>query len=150
MAESDTETGELDIRVMHGKRPNVYFAFECKCLNVIRKGHRRSQSGKYVGTGGMGCFLSGQYAGGSDCGGMIGYVMDNDVDYAKLAVNQALKKYKKSLGLQEPAQLAPASMLKDEFLCSKTKHSIKGNTVKIYHIFLAYNVEPAKYRPFRN
>ncbi len=139
-AKSDTETGELDIRVMHGKRPNVYFAFECKCLNVIRKGQRNSQSGKYVGAGGMGCFLSGQYAAGSDCGGMIGYVMDNDVDYAKLAVNQALKKYKKSLALREPAQLAPASILKEESLFSETKHSIKRNTFKIYHIFLAYGI----------
>ncbi len=139
-AESDTETGELDIRVMHGKLPTVYFAFECKCLNVIRKGQRNSQSGKYVGAGGMGCFLSGQYAGGSDRGGMIGYVMDNDVDYAKLAVNQALKKYKKSLGLQDPAHLAPASILKEEPLCSETKHSIKRNTFKIYHVFLAYGI----------
>jgi len=88
----------------------------------------------------MGCFLSGQYAGGSDRGGMIGYVMDNDVDYAKLAVNQALKKYKKSLGLQDPAHLAPASILKEEPLCSETKHSIKRNTFKIYHVFLAYGI----------
>lgn len=139
-AERDTETGELDIRVMHGKRPNVYFAFECKCLNVIRRGQRNSQSGKYVGAGGMGCFLSGQYAGGNDCGGMIGYVMDNDVDYAKLAINNALNKYKKSLGLLQPAQLVPASILREESLCSETKHDIKGNTFKIYHLLLAYGI----------
>lgn len=139
-AASDTETGELDIRVMHGKRPKVFFAFECKCLNVIRKGRRHSQTGKYIGAGGMGCFLSGQYAWGSDSGGMIGYVMDNDVDYAKLAVNRALVKNKKSLEVREPFQLKLASILREESRCFETVHYIKGNLFTIYHIFLAYDL----------
>jgi hypothetical protein len=32
---NDVESGELDIRVLHGKRPTVFFAFECKCLTGV-------------------------------------------------------------------------------------------------------------------
>lgn len=67
--EKDIESGELDIRVMHGMRPKVFFAFECKRLNVIRNGKYASLAGEYVGQEGMGCFLSGKYDGGGDCGG---------------------------------------------------------------------------------
>lgn len=136
---SDTESGEIDIRVMHGKRPKVFFAFECKCLNVIRAGKRDSQAGKYVGTGGMGCFLSGQYEGGSDCGGMIGYVMDNDREYAKIAVNSALTKNARLLGLQRPYELNPASLLPEALGCSETIHTVKENNFTIYHLFLPYD-----------
>lgn len=136
---SDTELGEIDIRIMHGKRPKIFFAFECKCLNVVREGKRDSQAGKYVGAGGMGCFLSGQYEGGGDCGGMIGYVMDNNLDYAKIAVNSALTKSAKLLGLQRPYKLNSAALLPEGLGCSETIHAVKKSNFTIYHLFLAYD-----------
>lgn len=137
-AENDTETGELDIRVMHGKRPKVFFAFECKCLNVIRNGKRNSQAGSYVGAGGMGCFLSGQYDGGSNCGGMIGYVMDNDLDFAKSAVNRALKKNAPLLELHSTKQLNPSKLFPMKSHCKETSHRISNNIFTMYHFFLTY------------
>jgi hypothetical protein len=138
-ADSDTESGEIDIRVLHGKRPKVFFAFECKCLNVVRDGKRDGQAGKYVGAEGMGCFLSGQYEGGSDCGGMIAYVMDNDLDHAKNAVNNALTKNIKLLRLQRPYNLNSPLLLPQDLGCSETIHTINENHFTIYHLFLAYD-----------
>lgn len=138
-ANKDTELGELDIRVMHGQRPKVFFAFECKCLNVTRNGRRHSQAGKYVGVDGMGCFLLGRYWGGSDNGGMIGYVMDNDLDYARTAVNNALNRNAKQLGLQKPEQLNPTSMCSEESRCSETRHHFNRKLFTIYHILLEFN-----------
>ena len=140
-AEKDNETGELDIRVMHGKRPKVFFAFECKRLNVIRNGKYSSLSGKYVGTGGMGCFLSGQYDGGSDCGGMIGYVMDNDVKKAISAINKALKTYKNTLKIKQPVKLKMSPLLsKKNNPCYETVHINIENDFTIYHVILPYHV----------
>lgn len=138
-ADKDTVIGELDIRVMHGQRPKVFFAFECKCLNVIRNGRRHSQAGKYIGVDGMGCFLSGRYCGGSDNGGMIGYVMDNNLDSAKLAVNNALKRKVKQLGLQKPEELNPTPMCPEKSRCAETRHHINQKTFTIYHILLEFD-----------
>jgi len=140
-AEKDTETGELDIRVMHGKRPKVFFAFECKKLNVIHNGKYASQAGKYVGKDGMGCFLSGQYYGGSDCGGMIGYVMDNNVKKAIMAVNKALKPYKDALRIKKPVKLRVSSLVHEEnYPCYETTHMTIENNFTIYHLILPYDV----------
>jgi len=139
-AEKDTETGELDIRVMHGKRPKVFFVFECKRLNVVNDGKYASLAGKYVGKEGMGCFLSGQYDGGSDCGGMIGYVMDNDVKKAIVAINKALVTYKDELKINPPLKLKKSSILAGQESCYETIHMKIENDFKIYHLILPYNV----------
>lgn len=136
----DVETGEVDIRVMHGKRPKVFFAFECKRLNVNRNGKYTGLAGEYVGEGGMGCFLSGKYDGSGDCGGMMGYVMDNDVQKAITAVNRALKTYKDSLGIRPPAKLKISSLVREkEYTWYETIHSIFKNDFTIYHLMLPYD-----------
>jgi len=114
--EKDTEVGELDIRVMHGRLPRVFFAFECKRLNVIRNGKYASQAGEYVGEGGMGCFLSGKYDGGSDCGAM--------------------------LRIKQPVKLKISSLLSEEDdPCYETVHMNIENDFTIYHVILPYDVK---------
>jgi hypothetical protein len=137
--EKDTETGELDIRVMHGQRPKVFFAFECKRLNIIRNGKYASQAGDYVGKEGMGCFLSGKYDGGSDCGGMMGYVMDNDVQKAITAINKALNTNKDILGIRPPPELKISSLIhENDYTWYETIHSAFKNDFTIYHLILPY------------
>tara|TARA_B100000614_G_scaffold262453_1_gene296005 strand:- start:429 stop:1079 length:651 start_codon:yes stop_codon:yes gene_type:complete len=138
----DVEIGELDIRVMHGKRPKVFFAFECKRLNVVRDGKYASQANEYVGGGGMGCFLSGQYYGGGDCGGMLGYVMDNDVKKATRAINKAIVTNKNELRIKAPVKLKISSLLNQKSdPCYETVHIVKKKDFVIYHIILPYDVK---------
>ena len=138
----DTETGELDIRVMHGHLSKIFFAFECKRLNVIRNGKYASQAGEYVGARGMGCFLFGKYDGGGDCGGMIGYVMDNDVQKAITAINKALIKYENFLKIKQPVKLKMSSLLSEKNNpCYETIHKNIENDFTIYHVILPYDVK---------
>jgi len=139
-AEKDTEVGELDIRVMHGKRSKVFFAFECKRLNLVNKGKYASLVGEYVGEDGMGCFLSGKYDGGGDCGGMIGYVMDNDVKRAIVAINKALVRYKDALRIKPPLKLKKSFLFTEKESCYETVHMKIENDFTIYHLILPYYV----------
>ena len=102
----DSEEGEIDIVVRAGIDPLVFFGFECKRLNVVRSdGRTRSEAAAYVGDEGMGCFLSGQYEGGGESGGMIGYVLDGNIHSARLAVEHAIQTNAISLQLLPPEAL---------------------------------------------
>lgn len=82
------EKGRIDLRFIHGYQEGVYFAFECKRLNVLSKeGKRTPLAGEYVRAGMM-RFITSQYAVGLDQGGMLGYVMDSDVKSSIRAVSQ--------------------------------------------------------------
>lgn len=137
---SDSESGEIDIAVRSGNDPDVYFAFECKRLNVTGKnGQISSDASVYTGAKGMGCFLTGQYDGGSNCGGMIAYVMDDDIDAAKKSVDVSLTKRAKALRLQLPGKREVSEIMPDEKRVTQTKHAMNADTFLIYHIFLPFN-----------
>ncbi len=89
----------------------------------------------------MGCFLSGKYYGGSDYGGMIGYVMDNDVKKAISAINKALKTYKNTLKIKQPVKLKMSPLLSEKNNpCYETVHINIENDFTIYHVILPYDV----------
>src|SRR5947209_7392931 len=71
------ELGRIDLKFAPAEsaREEVYFAFECKRLNAIEDGRRRTLAPEYV-TEGMMRFVTGQYAATMMHGGMIGYVLD--------------------------------------------------------------------------
>jgi hypothetical protein len=141
-SESDSESGELDIVVRHGIDLEVYFAFECKRLNVAdESGQISSYASKYTGAEGMGCFLTGQYDGGSNCGGMIGYVMDNDILAATKAVDTSLSKPKRSkaLRLKAPYARHVTEIMPEEKRVTQTKHVVKSDVFLVYHLFLPYS-----------
>ena len=51
---TESEIGRIDLRLTHGYRSEVYFAFECKRLNVIDKNGRTSTLAKEYVMNGMG------------------------------------------------------------------------------------------------
>jgi hypothetical protein len=71
------ELGRIDLKFIPAESAleEIYFAFECKRLNAIEKGHRRTLASEYV-TQGMMRFVTSQYGGSVLQGGMIGYVLD--------------------------------------------------------------------------
>lgn len=131
---ADSESGELDIEVFTGLDTDVYFAFECKRLFATAG---TSEAGKYVGSGGMGCYLTGQYGGNAGCGGMIGYVMTGDPAAAKEAVKKAIESKGDELRLVDPKSLHPSNLISGENRISQTLHAMKGDEIfTIYHLFL--------------
>jgi hypothetical protein len=131
----DAESGELDIEVFTGLNTEVYFAFECKRLRVSAT---RSRAEEYVGPGGMGCFITGQYDGRAGCAGMIGYVMDDDVKSARAAVDRAIQRRQTALRLLPPKNLHSASILPTEPRIRQTRHRLRGRDFLICHFFLQF------------
>jgi hypothetical protein len=80
------EKGRIDIRFIHGFDESVYFAFECKRLNVASRSGCASLARKYV-VEGMWRFVTSKYAAGLTQGGMIGFVMDGNVNDALAKVD---------------------------------------------------------------
>lgn len=82
-----TELGRNDLRFYppqhHGQ--TIFFTVECKRLRVTTKSGFKHLTAEYVDQGVM-RFVNGQYSAGLPCGGMVGYVMDNDTATALASI----------------------------------------------------------------
>jgi hypothetical protein len=133
------ELGRIDLCFTNlGVRSDVYFAFECKLLNVLAKNGRiYPLAGKYVGTGGMMCFVGTQpqYAIGLKQGGMIGYVMDGEVEKAIRAVDKQIKRQYINLQMKSATGLVPSSKTSKSFV-KESLHQLPDREFTLHHIFL--------------
>ena len=127
--------GRIDLRLIHGYREEVYFALECKRLNVVANGKRSSLAGEYVEEG-MARFVTGKYAGGLDKGGMLGYVMDGRLDVAIQAVRTAIEARRDKLKMDGKATLAPSSLRPGHKQVRETRHRQNGKPFTIHHVFV--------------
>jgi len=127
--------GRIDMRMSRGWREEVYFAFECKRLNVLRKGARQSLAGEYADEG-MARFVSGKYAGGLDAGGMLGYVMDGDLKSAMAAVKEAIEERRTELCMDSGGTLATSSVRPRNTRVKETSHRQARTPFLIHHVFL--------------
>ncbi|MCX7011431.1 MAG: hypothetical protein NTW86_02485 [Candidatus Sumerlaeota bacterium] len=130
------ETGRIDIVFLHGYREGVYFAFECKRLNVRFPSGFSSQAAEYVGIDGMMCFITEKYARGLRHAGMIGYVMDGDVAAALRALTKAIVKKARDLCMSARSCLEPCAIRGDDRV-KETTHSLPGRKLTLYHILLS-------------
>lgn len=127
--------GRIDMRMLHGWREDVYFAFECKRLNVLSNGARSSLAGEYADDG-MARFVSGKYARGLDSGGMLGYVMDGDLKSAMAAVKKAIEARRTALCMDSDGTLAGSSVRPRNTRVKETSHRQAGKPFLIHHVFL--------------
>jgi hypothetical protein len=89
--------GKIDIAVLLDQERERYIAYECKRLNVVSAGGRRSLATLYA-TDGMMRFLTEQYAENLPVGCMLGYVMDSDLPFAFSRITDAINAHKVPLG----------------------------------------------------
>jgi hypothetical protein len=137
------ECGRIDIRFTeaYSCREDVYFAFECKRLNLspkrgARRARKRSLAGEYVSQGMM-RFVTGQYAPGLKHGGMIGYVVDGDVASAVVAVSRSVLTARRELKLSPRGGLRGSRLVPGRDQVKETFHRPPGRTLRIQHVFLA-------------
>ncbi len=138
--ENGTEQiGRLDIRIIHGYIREVYFSIECKRLRWEFPGGRFDTLASAYVTDGMYRYFNDQYAQGLDKGGMLGYVMDGNVNEAIKDVQKAIEKRRKNLHMPESRTLKETTIISSK-LVKETCHNYEpnGNFV-IYHIFLPLN-----------
>ena len=122
--------GRVDIAVLLNQDRNVYLAYECKRLNDIRKDGRRSLAGNYVQDG-LSRFVAEQYAEGLPLAGMLGYVLDGDLEYAESKVRARITELRGEVGLvAEPRDAGPIGESKRFF----SRHRRKpGAEIEVRH-----------------
>jgi hypothetical protein len=134
--ESGRDVGRIDLTFSHGWNEDVYFALECKRLNVVDSaGTLRSLATAYVRKGMM-RFVEGQYAKGLDKGGMLGYVMDGDVPRAVASVGNAISQRRADLKMKNGG-IGPSLIRPDDARVRETRHSLNSGRFVLHHVFLA-------------
>ena len=135
--ETGEEIGRIDLCLTYDHRSEVYFAFECKRLNVIDKNGRTSSLAKEYVMNGMTRFVGSnpQYAIGLKQGGMIGYVMNGKIDGAITAVNKQVKANYMDLQMKSSKGLNPSSRLPNG-LTRESLHHLPDREFTIHHVFL--------------
>jgi len=113
----------------------VYFAFECKRLNVRYPGRTTSLASQYV-KGGMIRFINSKYASILHKGGMIGYVLDGNTKSAIKGVDRNVKRFRSKLKMKAPGGLSNCLILPTGNPAKETNHNLVKGQFVIYHIFL--------------
>lgn len=132
------EQGRLDIAFLPlVPREDIYFCLECKRLNVPHGAGIRSYSTEYV-TLGMIRFVRGKYASVVRHGGMLGYVLNGNVEDAIGRVRQAIRDKYKDLGMAAPGDMQQSSIKPSDSYIKETQHhrGTRLPNIQIHHIFV--------------
>ena len=132
--------GWIDMAMIVDHDRESYLAYECKRLNVMRQdGTRRALAREYVDEGVM-RYITEQYAENLPTGCMFGYVMDGDLDFARVRIRAAMTKSRAVLGLQDDLRAQdPIGQLKR----FATVHVSGGRSIEILHALLPFVNGPA-------
>ncbi|GAA5482736.1 hypothetical protein [Haloferula sargassicola] len=125
----------LDITVIRsGIRPRLSFIFEAKRLRT-----NSLPIGKYVGSGGMGDFISGRYAGEAPEAAMIGLIENQTLQYWQSELQRAFVEDSKSPSpclsvISELAEVSIIQAIAGELESTHQRGS--GLPLRLFHIFL--------------
>jgi hypothetical protein len=126
--------GKIDMAVLLDWEHERYVAYECKKLNVVHAGGRKSLATEYVAKGMM-RFMTEQYAEGLPVGCMLGYVLDGDISFAKGQVTGAINAHGPLALAAGPAALVAMGSV-ERFI---TTHTRAGNTtIELRHAFVPF------------
>lgn len=90
--------GKVDMALLLDQDREKYLAYECKRLNVVRDGTTRSLATRYVMCG-IRRFVTEKYAADLPLGGMLGYVMNGDVNDARAKIWAAIDRHQAYIGM---------------------------------------------------
>ena len=137
-AETGEEKGRNDLRFFppppFHQAQTVFLTLECKRLN-IQTGRFSSGAREYVEDGMM-RFVNGKYSHEFGVAGMIGYVMDSDLDGALKSVEAAIESRRSELKLKELRR--PSTITPDHQHSADTLHVFRGrDDFQMLHHLLA-------------
>ncbi len=133
-----TELGRNDLRFYppthHGQ--TIFFTVECKRLRVKTDAGFYHLANEYVDKGMM-RFVNGQYSSGLPCGGMVGYVMDNNLGDAFVSVTTEIESKKAALRISTGlAFKAPSRLLPNHEWSADTLHIRDDGDFVIHHVLV--------------
>jgi hypothetical protein len=116
--------------------PRTHFHFEAKRLG------KQNPVSRYLGADGLGCFLSGSYAGTERRGGMLGYVQSDNEQIWAAKIDKAFTSSPESFGLQTKRnhfRLCQISAQLRHTYVSEHRRTTDGKRLQIYHSFLLFH-----------
>ena len=135
--------GRLDLRFKYRCSHRDYFAFESKRLHVTYPGGSYStEYPTYAGEEGMMAFVDGQYSTGLAAGGMLGYVMDGDVQNALKGLAARIEARTGPLKLLASSKLSSSSLAFSIVKgvagthLGETGHDLKSHQLRLFHLLL--------------
>ena len=132
---SGDELGRIDLCLLHGNDEDVYFAFECKRLNVTFPSGFKTLAPEYVGEDGIGCFVSQKYSVGQKYGGMIGYVFDGNIEVAMESIGARIKDKATKVALKSSG-LGSTNLSVANDCLRETLHDTTNGEFTIFHLFV--------------
>lgn len=135
------DMGRLDIVFnLLVPREEIYFCMEGKRLNVIKDGTTRAYASEYVRLGMM-RFVTGQYSHAVRHGGMIGYVLDQNITRAIANVKVNVQAQCSALCMTPPGNLLDSEVLGPDRRVRETHHQREHDTgtFRIHHLFMGVN-----------
>jgi hypothetical protein len=133
-----TQLGRNDLRFYLLDYPGqkVFFPLECKRLRVRTTSSFKHLADEYVKEG-MQRFVDGKYSAEIPCGGMLGYVMDNQVDDSLASVQAEIEKYADNLKMKKKRPLCcPSSVLPSHRCSMDTFHRRSDGELTIHHLLV--------------
>ena len=117
---------------------DAYFCLECKRLNAIKDGRKRSYASEYVKFG-MLRFVTGQYSRSVRHGGMVGYVLDGDVNTAVGNVENNILRQRVKLRILGSDAFLPSAYLNGIQSARESHHQRAHESApfRIHHMFMA-------------
>jgi hypothetical protein len=116
--------------------PYTRFCFEAKRLG------KSNPVSRYLGADGLGCFLSGSYAGAEQRGGMLGYVQSDDEQTWVAKIDEAFTSSPKSFCLQTQQSHFRLNQITAQLrhtYVSEHCRTTDGKQLQIYHSFLIFH-----------
>ena len=131
-------TGRKDIVFFPSTDEDIYFCLEAKRLNALVSGARRSLADEYVKKG-MQRFVDRRYSRHVHHGGMLGYVLDGQVDRAMGNVANVIRLHYENLGMKPPGEMRPSGFRLSDEHARETYHKRREDPVlfRIHHLFVA-------------
>jgi len=128
--------GRIDMVLLLNQNRETYLAYECKRLNVVRKGKIHSGARSYV-LEGMVRFVTEQYSADLPVGCMLGYVLDGNVTTARTKVRAAINSNSDDVGLVgEPMDDQPVGTIGR--FSSRHRRPSSGVDIEIRHALLPF------------
>ena len=125
------QTHFIDINFLSSSgRSETYFAIEAKRLHVKRE----SLIGKYVGDGGMMCFVTGKYSSTQHASAMLGYVFDGKIEKARNSISAKIDEKREILKLAGKQGLVRSNIIKRRV--DETRHRLEQRPFTIYHLLV--------------
>lgn len=114
----------------------IFFTLECKRLRVRTQSGLKHLADEYAEKG-LQRFVDGKYSAGLPCGGMLGYVMDNQVDDALESIQREIEKRRIELKMKNKKPICVPSKVLPSHRCSlDTVHSRPDGTLTIHHLLI--------------